>query len=113
MQSVCRSKKSLTEQSVTIDIGAINRSLLPSKCELTTILGSPNRNNENGLILGYGYQLKNNDSIDTVAAMDIIFDRSGEMIHRIKLKYLRYNLDADFEKGVAVLKVDIFIDKET
>ena len=113
MQSVCRSKKSLAEQSVTIDIGAINRSLLPSKSELITILGPPNRNHGNGLNLGYDYQLKNNDSIDKIAAMDILFDRSGEMILRIRLKYLRYNLDANFEKGEAVLKVDIFMDRKT
>jgi len=29
------------------------------------------------------------------------------------MKYLRYNLDADFEKGEAVLKVEIFVEKET
>ena len=77
------------------------------------ILGLPNRETGNGLNLAYDYQLKNNDSIDKVAAIDILFDRSGERILRTQLKYLRYNLDADFEKGEAILKVDIFIDGET
>jgi hypothetical protein len=29
------------------------------------------------------------------------------------VKYLRYNLDADFETGEAILKVDIFFERET
>jgi len=112
MQSVCRSEKSLVEQRVTIDIGAINRSMLPSPSELNDILGPPNRDTGNRLNLAYDYQLKNNDSMDQIAAIDILFDEMGERILRIKLKYLRYNLEVDFEKGEAILKVDVFIDKK-
>jgi hypothetical protein len=61
----------------------------------------------------YDYQLKNNDAIDKEATIEIDFDDTDERIIRIKLKYLRYNLDADFEKGEAVLKVDIFVEQET
>jgi hypothetical protein len=50
--------------------------------------------------------------MDQIAAIDILFDEMGERILRIKLKYLRYNLEVDFEKGEAILKVDVFIDKK-
>ena len=110
IQSVCRSKKSLVDQSVTVDIDAINRSLLPSKSELITILGPPNRSTEEDNNLAYDYQLKNSNAEDMVAAIDILYDKNIEKIRRIRVKYLRYHLDADFEDGRAVLKVDVFVD---
>jgi len=64
-------------------------------------------------MLAYDYLLKNNDAVDNVAAIEIQFDRLEERIIRIKLKYLRYHLDADFEKGKAILRVDIFVGGET
>jgi hypothetical protein len=112
MQSVCRSKKSLADQSITIDIGSINRSLLPSKSELIEILGPPNRNLGDGFKLSYEYQLKNNVSIDKITSIDILLDRDDKKIIRIRVKYLRYYLDADFEAGRAILKVNIFGDKK-
>ena len=112
MQSVCRSKKSLADQSITIDIGSINRSLLPLKSELIEILGPPNRSRGDEFKLSYEYQLDNDVSIDKVASIDISFDKDGKTIQRIRVKYLRYLLDADFEAGWAILKVDIFGDKK-
>lgn len=112
IQSVCRSKKSLADQSVTIDIGSINRSLLPSKSELIEILGPPNRDPGDGFKLSYEYQLKNDIPIDKITTIDILFDRDGEKILKIRVKYLRYHLDADFEAGRAILKVDLFREKK-
>jgi len=110
MQSVCESEKSLVKQQITIDIKALDRTLLPARSEIIRILGPPNRNSGDTYRLAYDYRLKNNEAVDQVAAIDIRFDAIGESILRIKLKYLRYNLDADFEKGEAILKVDIFIE---
>jgi hypothetical protein len=112
MRSVCKSDKSLINQRLTIDISALNRSLLPSRSEILSTLGPPNQNPGNVHKLAYVYQLKNNDTVDKVAAIEIQFDRFGERIIRIKFKYLRYNLNADFDKGEAILKVDIFVDWE-
>jgi hypothetical protein len=112
MQSVCRSKKSLANQSITIDIGSINQWLLPSKSELIEILGPPNRSLGDGFKLSYEYQLESDVSIDKIASIDILFDRDGKKILRIRVKYLRYHLDADFEAGRAILKVLIFGDKK-
>ncbi len=113
MQSICKSQKSLVKQQITIDIRTLDRTLLPAKSEITGILGPPNPNSGNEYSLTYDYQLKNNDAVDKVAAIEIKFDDTDERILRIKLKYLRYNLDADFEKGEAILNVDIFVDEET
>ncbi len=113
MQSVCRAEKSLAKQQVTIDIKSLDRSLLPARSDIIHILGPPNLNNGDGSRLVYDYRLKNNDVVEQMAAIDIQFDGSGEKILRLKMKYLRYHLDADFELGEAVLKVDIFIDEKT
>lgn len=112
MRSVCKSDKSLIDQRLTVDISALNRSLLPSRSEIISTLGPPNQNPGNVNKLAYVYQLKNNDAVDKVAAIEIQFDRFGERIIWIKFKYLRYNLNADFDKGEAILKVDIFVDWE-
>ncbi len=113
MQSICKSQKSLVKQQITIDIRTLDRTLLPAKSEITGILGPPNPNSGIEHKQAYDYQLKNNDAVDKVAAIEIKFDDTDERILRIKLKYLRYNLDADFGKGEAILEVDIFIDRET
>lgn len=112
IRSVCKSEKSLVKQQISVDIGALERSLLPSKTDITAVLGPPNRDTGNNRKLAYDYRLKYNDSIDNVAEMEILFDMSGERIIRLKLKYLRYNLDADFKEGHAILTVDIISDEK-
>jgi hypothetical protein len=113
MQSVCRSEKSLVKQRIIIDISTLDRSLLPAKSEVTEILGPPNPNKGISHTQIYDYQLKNHDNADTETAIEIKFDDTNHKIQRIKVKYLRYKLDADFDKGEAILSVDIFDAGET
>lgn len=113
MQSVCKSQKSLVKQQITIDIRTLDRTLLPAGSEITGILGPPNSNSDIEHRQVYDYQLKNNDGLDKETTIEIYLDDTDQRILRIKMKHLRYNLDADFEKGEAVLNVDIFIDEET
>ena len=108
IQSVCKSEKSLIKQKITVDIRDLDRTLLPTRSEITGILGPPNPTNGNARTLRYDYRAKNSDETVQQAAVDIEFDDSGDRIFRIKVKYLRYNLIADLEKGEAVLSVDIF-----
>jgi len=113
MQSICKSEKSLVKQQVTIDIRKLDRKLLPTRSEILDILGAPNPTPPLARKLVYDYQLKNNAAPDTETLIEITLDDTNETILGIRVKYLRYNLDADFVKGVAVLKVDIFIEEQT
>jgi len=113
MQSVCKSEKSLVKQQIIIDIKEFDQSLLPAASQISAILGPPNPNSGIGHRQIWDYQLKNHDAIDKETTIEIDFNDSGDRIQRIKVKYLRYNLDADFEKGEAVLKVDLFVERET
>jgi len=113
MQSVCKSEKSLVKQQITIDIRNLDRTMLPARSEITGILGPPNPNAGIEHRLFYDYQLADNDAIDKETVVEIEFDETGEKLHRIKVKYLRYSLDADFKKGEAILSVDIFVDRDT
>jgi hypothetical protein len=108
IQSVCKSEKSLVKQQITVDIRALDRTLLPSRSEITGILGPPNPKTGTKYTQLYDYQLKNNGHADKVITVLIDFDGSGNKILRIKVKYLGYNLEVDLEKGEAVLSVDIF-----
>ena len=112
MQSVCKSEKSLVKQQVTIDIRTLDRRLLPNRSEITRILGPPNPDSSFGDRQIYDYEFKSNDATNIEATIEIYFDDTDERPDRLKLKYLRYHLDADFEIGEAILKVDIFEDKE-
>jgi len=113
IQSICKSEKSLIKQQITIDIRALDRTLLPTRSEITGILGPPNPESGIKHTQRYDYQLKNNDDADEAITVKIEFDGSGTRILRIKVKYLGYNLEADLEKGEAVLSVDIFDKGET
>jgi len=108
MQSVCKSEKSLVKQKITIDIRTLDRTLLPAGSEITGILGPQNPNSGNDHRQIWDYRLRDHDAIDKETIIEVNYDDSDERILRIKVKYLRYSLDADFEKGEAVLKVDIF-----
>ena len=108
LHSVCKSEKSLIKQQITLDIRALDRTLLPTGSEIPGILGPPNPNTENTPTQLYDYQLKNNDDAAKMITVEIEFDGSGNRILRIKVKYLGYKLEADLEKGEAVLSVDIF-----
>ena len=108
IQSVCKSEKSLVKQQITVDIRALDRTLLPSRSEITDILGPPNPKSGPKHTQLYDYQLKNNGHADKVITVKIEFDGSGNRILRIKVKYLGYNLEADLEKGEAILSVNIF-----
>ena len=113
MQSVCKSEKSLVKRQIKIDIRTLDRTLLPDRSEITALLGPPNSNSANEHMLVYDYQLRNSAANDIETTIEINFDDTNEKILRIKVKYSRYHLDADFEKGEAILSVDIFVDDNT
>jgi hypothetical protein len=113
MQSVCKSEKSLVKRQIKIDIRTLDRTLLPDRSEITDLLGPPNSNSANEHKLVYDYRLRNNSANDIETTIEINFDDTDEKMLRIKVKYLRYHLDADFEKGEALLNVDIFVDDNT
>ena len=113
MQSVCQSEKSLVKRQVTIDIKNLDRTLLPNRAEITRILGPPNPTSSLGHSQIYDYKFKGHDATETEATIEIHFDATDERPDRIKMKYLRYHLDADFKEGEAILKVDIFEKKDT
>lgn len=108
IQSICKSEKSLIKQQVVVDISVLDRTLLPTRSEITGILGPPNPKTGINHTQLYDYQLKNSDDPDKMITVEIEFDVSGNRILRIKVKYLGYNLEADLEKGEAILSVDIF-----
>jgi hypothetical protein len=113
MQSVCKSKKSLVKQQITIDVKNLDQKLLPARSEIFDILGPPNPISPNAHRLVYDYQLKNDPAPDKETRIEITFDEAEEKILDIRVKYLRYSLNADFVAGEAVLKVDIFVEEET
>ena len=86
---------------------------MPARSEIFDILGPPNPILPDDRRLVYDYQLKNDAAPDKETRIEINFDEAGEKILDIRVKYLRYSLNADFVAGEAVLKVDIFVERET
>jgi hypothetical protein len=107
LESVCKSEKSLVNRTVYIHITNIDRSLLPSRPEVVEILGEPNRSAHDGSVLSYEYKLKGGDPRYRTASIDAYYEGQGNAMRRLRVKYLRYSLDADFESGVAKLKIHI------
>ncbi len=112
MQSVCKSEKSLVKQQIVVDISYLDRSLLPGRADITRILGPPNPDPGVARRLIYDYQLKNRTAFDQEALIEIHLDDIDEQVNRIRMTYLRYHLDADLEKGKAILSVELFEDPD-
>jgi hypothetical protein len=112
MLSVCKSEKSLVKQQIVVDISTLDRSLLPGRAEITGILGPPNPDPGFAHRLVYDYQLKNSADPDQETFIEIHLDDSDEKVNRIRMRYLRYHLDADLKKGKAILSVELFEDQD-
>jgi hypothetical protein len=90
------------------DVVTLDRKSLPTRSEITGILGPPNPKTVIEPDQLYDYQLKNHADPEKMIAVKIAFDGSGNRIQRIKVKYLRYNLEADLSREDAVQGVEIF-----
>lgn len=107
LKKTCDATSSIRDQSVRVDLSALDRSSLPTRKELIAALGEPLRRSSNNTVLYYAYRLKDANSEAEAANAIAWYDARGQDLRKVKFRYLRYELNADFVKGSALIKIHL------
>jgi len=107
MEQACRAKPNLLRRTASIDLSALDPSTMPDRAELVTLLGEPNEFEAGGSTLIYEHRIRNAEPTPAVLRTEVHFDPAGERLLRVRSRFLRYELDADFVANKALVKFRI------
>lgn len=96
VRHTCRSRPDLLSRSVDVDLSSVDANDLPTRADILDALGPPQESLQAGRILKYRYRLQNGGPDADRTHVDAWFGPGGERIERLRLRYFRYELDADF-----------------
>jgi len=105
MKSACKSTPHILGTDVKFKISDMERTLCPTKNDLFSLFGKPNRVSEDGSVMWYEFRLLGHESKWNKAIIETHYDHSGKELLRVKVKYFRYDFDADFVSKNAVVRV--------
>ena len=88
-------------------LDGLDRGGLPSRPDILAGLGPPHESLAGGGVLEYRYRLHNAGPAAAKAQVTAWFDPGSDEIERLQLRYLRYQLDADFAAERAVISFDM------
>ncbi len=107
VEHTCGAKPDLLAQRVEVDLADLDQSTLPTRGEVLAILGVPAHASPDHTVLTYRYRLKNPAPALKAVRAVAWFDPSDQRLRRVKVRYLRYELVADFVEERAVIKVQL------
>ncbi len=101
----CVSKPSILQRNVKVDLSGLDRDAIPRGGAILEALGEPHEVLEDGRGMVYRFRLKDAGPETEKSYARVWFDATGEVVERVRFRYLRYELDADFVAGEGVIKV--------
>lgn len=107
MEQACGARPNLLKRSASFDLDGLDPDVLPARAELVDLFGEPNALLAGGTALVYEHRIKNAGPQAPVARTEVLYDPAGERMLRVKSRFLRYELDADFVTGRAVVKLHL------
>ena len=107
----CDSETSVLARNVTVDLSDLDPASIPRRSVIEQALGEPTRNIGVGPGPGhrveYRYRLQGAGPEVEKTTVQLWFAADGETVDRIQFRYLRYELDADFVRGVGIISIDL------
>ncbi len=95
----CSSTTSLAKKNVEFDLGDLDRDDIPDRQQILQSLGAPQQILENGREIVYRFRLQGAGPEVEKSYARVWFAADGEAVDRVRFRYLRYELDADFVAG--------------
>ncbi len=92
----CSSTTSLAKKNVEFDLGDLDREAVPDRSQIVQALGAPQQTLENGREIVYRFRLQGAGPEVEKSYARIWLEADGEAVERVRFRYLRYELDADF-----------------
>jgi len=103
----CDSEASVLARNVTVDLSDLDPASIPRRSIIEQALGEPTRVMGAGRRVEYRYRLQGAGPEVEKTYAQLWFSADGETVERVQFRYLRYELDADFVRGVGVISIDL------
>jgi hypothetical protein len=104
VEHVCHSAPDLWRRSVEVRLSELDPADLPARRDILEALGPPRLSLAAGRIWKYRYRLQDGGADTDKTYATVWFDNTGSRLERLHIRYLRYELDADFVAQRALLR---------
>jgi len=95
------------ESNVTVDLSDLDPEAVPRRAEIEEALGEPMQRFNQGRGAMYRFRLRGAAPGTQKSFARIWYAEDGERVERVRFRYLRYEMDADFVAGVGVISIDL------
>lgn len=102
----CDSETSVLDKNVTVDLSDLDPASIPRRTEIEQALGEPTRVVAERVV-EYRYRLQTTQAGVEKSYARVWYADDGESVERLRFRYLRYRLDADFVTGLGVISIDL------
>jgi hypothetical protein len=106
VENACTAHPSPFERSIHLDLSEADLTGLPTREELLHLLGPPSMKSADDSELVFSYRLKQATDRAEAARGVVWFDSQGRL-RKLKFRYLRYEVRADFVRRQAVITIDL------
>jgi len=103
----CGAESSILAKNVTVDLSDLDPEAIPRRSAIEEALGEPTRIITPGRHVQYRFRLQGAGPEVEKTHAQLWFAADGETVERVHFRYLRYELDADFVRGIGVVSIDL------
>ena len=107
MTHTCDSQTSVADRNVTVDLSDLDPAAVPTRRAIEDALGPPNELLQQGHLAVYRFRLRNARPGVQKSRAEVWYGENGQRVRRVRFRYLRYELDADFVAGVGIISIDL------
>ena len=101
----CSSETSILAKNVTFDLSQLDRADIPDRGQILDALGPPQQTLQDGRVMIYRFRLQGAGPGVEKSYARIWLGPGGDEVVRVRFRYLRYELDADFIAGRGSIKI--------
>ena len=103
----CSSETSMLRKNVEFDLSDLDRADIPDRKQILDALGPPQQTQQAGRVMIYRFRLQGAAPGVEKSHAWIWLGPGGNEVERLRFRYLRYELDADFIAGKGSIKVHL------
>jgi len=103
----CDSETNIADKNVSVDLSDLDPDAIPRRQEIEQALGEPTEVYEDGRVVVYRFRLRDAQPGVEKSRARVWYGEDGELVERVRFRYLRYELDANFAAGIGVISIDL------
>ena len=103
----CSSETSMLRKNVEFDLSDLDHTDIPDRGQILDALGPPQQTLQDGRVMIYRFRLQGAGPEVEKSYARIWLGPGGDEVVRVRFRYLRYELDADFIAGRGSIKIHL------